>query len=136
DYFVKVAVDLIAYNATPHGFDAVAEIYARSQKYCAWSVDSLLNHATTHLHPFGTAYDIVYRYPQFRGLVVTWVEEVTTRDQSTIRTLSQELLKREKGGRPITENDSILSALRPEKREIINQAVLTERLEENQRHKD
>jgi hypothetical protein len=136
EFFVMAAVDLITYNATQRAIDAVQELCRVDAGRCPSFIGQLLGHATSQLHPFRTAYGIVECYPQLREHVTSWVEEQTTKFPSTVTALAQELLKREKEGHLLNDNDSILSGLRPATRHSIDLAVVTERLEQSRNRKE
>jgi hypothetical protein len=127
--FTLEAVDLITYNANPRAVDAVAELCQLERQHCEWMVKQLLTHGTAQQHPFSTAYDIVERRSELSQFVLPWVEEKTTNDSLMATRLARELLNREMTGRPISDNDIILQALQPATRRVIDQAILSERIE-------
>jgi hypothetical protein len=133
--FLWQAVDLITYNASSRGVDAVAGLCAADQTDCPWMVTKLLNHGTVQRHPFATAYDAVERYPGLRKLVLPWVEETTIKDPSMATLVAQELLNREKEGHAISDKDAITSGLSPAARDAIDQAVGKERAAEERRRR-
>jgi hypothetical protein len=132
-YFMWAAVELATYNAGHRAADAVADLCAVGEASCSWMVELLLNQGTAQQHPFGTAYDVVERYPGLRGFVLPWIEEKTTKDSSMAMRFAQELLKRQKEGHRISENDALLSGLSPSARNVIGRAVETERAREERR---
>lgn len=135
--FLRVAVDYATYNATRRAVDAVADLCSVSQADCPWMVTKVLDAGTGQQHPYATAYDVVERYPNLRKLVLPWVEEVTTEAQLMATRFAQELLRREKAGHGIGENDAILSGLSPATRDVVNKAVVRERaLEDHRRGKE
>jgi hypothetical protein len=131
DRFLWVAVQMITYNGSQRAIDAVAELCSIDQKDCHWMVTDVLAGGRTQHHPYATACDVAEQHPKFLDFVAPFVERGLSFSEETL--FAQELLKREKAGRPIQNAEPLLSRLSREARWRLDWDLQTARNEEQQR---
>ena len=109
----------------------MADLCAVDEKRCPSLVQKLLNHAAARDKQYEIAYYTVDGYPNLLDPVATWVVDSMTGSVSD-RYLARELLRREKAGHPIRDDDPLLSRLPSEARERVNRAIESARNAEGQ----
>jgi len=124
--FNLVAIDWATYNASERAADAVADLCAADVKRCPLLVKKLLNHGAARDRQYEIAYYTVERYPILMEPVATWVAD-SMKFSTAARDFAREVLKREKAGHPIRDNDQLLTRIPSEARERVKQAVETAR---------
>lgn len=129
--FVRRAAALIVYAANQHALDAVADLCLTDEKRFSPLVGRLLDHAINREREYEIAYYAVENHPNLREIVARWVEESLSFSLADLA-LAKELVKREKSGLAIRENDPLVSPLPVAAKERIKTAIEKVRTEEQQ----
>jgi hypothetical protein len=127
DNFIYIAANLAVYKANERAVDTVAGLYSVDQKRFGWLVQHVLYGAFSRGRGYYLARYAFDHYPEIRGLVIDWVGQAL-KFQATDLRLAQEMLKREKPGYPVDQNDPLLSRLPVAAQEQIKRAIAKERI--------
>jgi hypothetical protein len=130
--FVSRAAELVAYAASNRGMDAVAELCSLDPKRFTPLIERLLNHAINRNREYEIVYHAIDTDPNIRDAVVRWLEESLTFPQADVA-LARELLRREKAGHSISDNDAVMASLPMATRERVLRAVEKARNDERER---
>jgi len=120
-------------KANPRAVGAVSDLCIIHRKRFSWLVGQVLNDAEGWQREYELAYCAVDRYPGLQDLVASWLKDSLKASTMDLE-LARELLKREKTGHLIRNEDPLLSLLAPETREIVYRAVERARIEEGYQH--
>lgn len=132
EQFVERAIDWGTYSASERAADAVADLCATDDKRCPSFVKTLLNQAAARYRRYEISYYTVERYPNLLDVVAPLTVD-SMKWSTSARDFARELVKREKAGHPLRDDDPLLSRLPAEARERVNRAIATARDEERQR---
>lgn len=133
--FVTRATGLIAYAASNRAIDAIAELCSIDEQRFGPLVKRLLNHAINREREYEVASFGFEKYPGLREIVGSWVEDSLHFPLSDLA-FAKEVLRREKAGHPISEEDALMVKLPAATRNRINLAVERARTEERQRRNE
>jgi hypothetical protein len=126
EFLVRTMADWAVYNADKRAIDTVAELCLADQSRFSWMVGQLMNRALSRERAYELARYAAEQYPNLRGPVVQWVGDAL-KIQPTDARLAREMLKSEKAGKPIDENDPLLSRLPAPARDQISRAIQEQR---------
>jgi hypothetical protein len=129
--FIWEASAIITYNGTQRAIDAVADLCSIDQADCPKFVNRLLGGGRVQERPYATAYDVAEQHPELRELVLAWVKRGLA-IPAEAGFFADDVLTREKAGRPFSDNDVIMSGLSAETRERVHKAVEKARKEEQE----
>jgi hypothetical protein len=121
-WFVVKAFGLISYWATPRAIEATADLCSADQKDCPWMVLRVLGGGDVWGRPYTTAYEIIERHPELTGLVVPWAQRRLVYPHEEL-TFARDVVRREREGHPLDDDDPIRSGLPAATRELLRKAV-------------
>jgi len=130
--FVSRATELIAYAASDRGMDAIAELCSVDQERFAPYVERLLNHAINRNREYEIVYHTLEAESHIREFVVRWLKDSLEFPQSDVA-LAKEVLRRERIGHSISDNDAVIASLPVATRERVFRAIEKVRTDERER---
>jgi len=133
--FVSRAAELVAYAASNRGMDAIAELCSLDPKRFTPVIARLLNHAINRNREYEIVYHAIDTDPNIRDAVVRWLEESLTFPQADVA-LAREIVRREKAGHSISDNDPVIASLPMATRERVLRAVEKARNDERERQNE